>query len=257
MKRVITLRLSAIVLVALTSISVVYAQVPDDYHHPHFGVKVGINISGLTGDIGPFDRNSPNYNNSPFAGAVGEPYFSVNAGITVDYRISKAFSFASELLYNERGGSYSIERDDIIITDTDGTQSNGHDHYAYQLSYIEMPLILQYHLPTQSTDASYRIYAGISPAIRISASTAYTYYTDPVTQDTNTDVGKVNYSQGFTVNPIAGFWVSSKDLGHGLKIFGDMRFEYSFSNIFERRQVDNQNLQTDMWTINFGFGVRF
>lgn len=255
MYRIITIKLLAIVLVVLSFISAAYPQTPDGYHHPHFGVKVGINMSGLTGDIGPFDKSSPNYNNSPFAGAIGEPYISASAGVTVDYRISKSFSFASELLYNERGGSYRIERGDIIVTDTDGTQSNGNDHYAYQLTYIEMPLILQYHLSVNDPNLTYRVYAGVSPAIRISAKTAYTYYTNEANQ--HTDVGKVNYVQGFSVNPIAGFWLSSKDLGHGLKIFGDVRFEYTFSNIFERTQANNQNLQTDMWTVNLGFGVRF
>lgn len=148
----------------------------------------------------------------------------------------------------------------MVLVDSVGNEKATRDSYIYEIFYFEMPLMLQYHLSIADDNISARIYGGISPAIKLSAKTIYTYSTPNYATgaiDTVLKASPLNYVRSFNVSPVVGLWVGDKNPDHKIKLFGDIRFEYSFLPVFDRLSANGTNMQTNMWTVNFGFGARF
>jgi hypothetical protein len=220
---------------------------------------MGFNISGFTGDVGPLDKNSPGYASSPFVGSEKDWFFTGHVGLTADFRVSNALSIATEALVNGRGGAYKIENDNVVLLDSAGNQSTAYDTYNYELFYLEFPLLIRYHLPIQSSNTMYVIYGGVSPGFKIASNTIYNHYVlqPDSTVSTVSDKNQISNVRSFVVSPTFGFWVYAKDPDMPVDFFGDLRFEYAEMPVFNKPSENGQNLQTGMWTISFGFGVRF
>jgi hypothetical protein len=226
----------------------------------HLGFKFGINMTGFTNDIGPLDKNSPDYAKSPFVGSQKDAFLTAQIGITADYRINNSLSIASELLCNGRGGSYKIRNNNVVLTDTAGNQTTAYDEFIYELYYFEVPLLIRYHLPVPSIHTAYIVYSGVSPGIKIVSHTIYNYYTladNGVDVNTNSQTTPVNNLRSFEMSPVVGFWIGGKGIDHSWSVFADTRFEYTYSPVFNTSNLDTSNFQTAMWTVSFGFGVRF
>jgi hypothetical protein len=225
----------------------------------HIGLKIGLNFSGFTGEIAQFDRNTPGYANSVYSGYTNYFRLTCFGGVTADYPISHSFSLAGELLYNGRGAAYQVENDSVIQYDTDGNQTTTYDTYTFRMDYIEVPLLLQYKLPIHDVTTLYFVYGGLSPAIAVKTKTNDQYYfpgDSPEDVKSTSQTANLNYVSGLTVNPVVGFLIRDKE-DKRVQLFGDIRFEYSISPVFNRASSGGSTLQTNMWTAMLGLGVRF
>jgi len=242
----------------LISVSQIHAQ-GFDAGKVHLGLKIGLNFSGFTGDIAQFDRSTPGYAGSVYAGYSNYFRITCHGGVTADYPISHIFSVAAELLYNGRGGAYQIENDSVIQYDNDGNQTTAYDTYTFRMDYVEAPLLLQYKLAIREAGVSYFLYGGLSPAIAVKTKTNDQYYfpgDSPEDVKSTSKTANLNYASGLTVSPVIGFLIRDKEK-RLVQLFGDIRFEYSASPVFNRSSSGGSTLRTNMWTCMLGLGVRF
>lgn len=90
----------------------------------NFGVKAGLNVANLTGDIE--DANS---------------LIGAHAGVFAEFKISDKFSFQPELLFSMQGAKQKFSETEIIAGET----------YTYteeskeKLNYINIPLMAKYY----------------------------------------------------------------------------------------------------------------
>lgn len=77
-----------------------------------FGLKAGVNFTG-------FHTGTSTY--------TGQ--FGVNAGATLEHRITRIISIQPELIFNQKGGDYTISGNDMVIRATS------------KLNYLDIPLM--------------------------------------------------------------------------------------------------------------------
>ena len=155
---------------------------------------------------------------------------------------------------------YDMKRDDIVLTDTAGNQTGGYDKYFYEIYYLELPILFRHNLATEG-NTQFAVYAGISPGIKIAANSEYQYYVTD--KDGNVDTRSETENAGniryFQLSTVAGLWYAEKEpsLNLPFTFFADLRFEFSHFPVFTNSQQNGSNYQTNMFNVNFGFGIRF
>ncbi|MBW4891543.1 PorT family protein [Mucilaginibacter sp. HMF5004] len=228
-----------------------------DQPRVRIGLKAGLNLSGFTRDVGVFDQHSATYDNSPYVGAQNFIRLTCLFGITVDYPINNKLSFATELLYNGRGGAYQIENPNVYDTDEYGNAITAYDRYNFQIDYVEAPLLLQYKISVGQDNSTYFLYGGIAPAILVKSRTNYNYYTGDAADASSTTKKGILYNvNGFNISPIAGLKIAWNHDAPRMP-FLDIRMEYATLPVFNRTESNGYNLRTGMWTLAIGGGLRF
>jgi hypothetical protein len=259
MKRHLITNTLATLLGVFLSLSATYGQ---DYDNKiHIGFKIGLNTSSLTKPVGVTDPNSPGYVNSTFAGSQNIWMLTGSAGITADYRINDLFSVSTELLFNGRGTSYQKTREDVVIVDTSGNETYGHDDYNLWLNYVEMPIILRYVLPVGDLTWS-SLYFGVAPAFNVFAQAGYSYYTVNPDDNSANQAGRtidLPPVRNFQLNTLFGYYYEEKHSNFNLPftMFFDIRYERTYYPVFTNSTYHDQNYQTGIWNLNFSFGIKF
>jgi len=230
-----------------------------DQRRVRFSIKAGLNLSGFTNDVGVFDRNSPGYATGPYASAQNYARLTCLFGVTADYPISDKLTIATEFLYNGRGGAYHMENPNVYDTDEYGNAVTAYDTYNFQIDYIEVPLLLQYKLSTDHDNATYLLYGGIAPAMVVKSRTNYNYYTG--TGNTGnaasaSEKGVLYHVNNWNISPLVGLKIAWNHDAPRMP-FLDIRLEYAASPVFNRSESNGYNLQTGMWTLAIGGGLRF
>lgn len=139
---------AALAALALTAAPLA-AQTPAPAPTPRFGILAGLNSATLTAEDLLEEPGTGIDRRNGFAGGV---YLTLPVG-------ASGLSFRPELLYAQRGATASTS-----FTDEGSTFELD---AAFALSYLELPLLLQYAVPTAG-GLRPQLYAGVAPALRTS-----------------------------------------------------------------------------------------
>lgn len=110
----------------------------------NYGFKLGGNLSNLVGDY-PEDTE-------PVITSDNKSKLGVNVGMFLEYEINNNFSFQPELLFSLQGNKYETKEeyfDDFTNQNEKVTLTQ-----TTRLSYINLPLILKYHV-TEKIDIEF------------------------------------------------------------------------------------------------------
>jgi len=129
----------------------------------HFGVQAGANVSSLTGDDVETYLSGGDLSNK--IGLVG--------GVILQLDLSAMFAISLEPYYTQKG----------ILT------SSGGNDMTFDLSYVEVPLMLKYYIPLGPVKPS--IQAGGSLAFNTLAQAVQDGDSNPVDEISSTDVGVI------------------------------------------------------------------
>jgi hypothetical protein len=197
------------------------------------GIRGGMNYSTLRG----FDDLSPNFRTLPSAGA------------SIVLKGNGNWSYSFDILYSQRGVTYSSEISDTVFTEK--------FNYKELLHYVEIPVLFNYSFLSDSSRFRPRVFVGPSLNIRTKGtrtlnynkSTADSVFADfEQLTDLNLTYSPIDYGVVFG----AGL---SFDVTDNLVASFDARFNYGLLDIRER--ISNFSPKIANLHANFLIGIHY
>jgi hypothetical protein len=185
-----------------------------------FGVKAGANFATLAGDdVTDVDSRTG----------------LVLGGLLV-YDISELLAIQPELLYSQKGGSFSETLGGETVSGT------------LKLDYVEVPLLLRLSVPAGSPDLRPSLHAGPTFAFEVSCKVSFTAFGDSGTEDCEDDGDRRKFDPGL-------------GLGGGLDVAflaGTLMIEgrYTMSLRTLDASGDEADVKNRAWSLTFGYRFR-
>lgn len=214
-----------------------------------FGAKASFNVSVFTNGAGSFHYPAAQADNlSSFRTFTR---YSASGGVTADYEVSPAFSWSAELLYNSRGGAYSVADDGTGNSNANAGSSSGYDYFYYDIDYLQLPLLAKHDLTKPPAFTGFVIYGGLAPAVNVYKRTGYSYYdSNGYVAANSSAAGALEHVRSFNISAIAGFQMVGKRSVR--KWYADFRGAYTLLPVFS----SGGYFHTRMFTGSFGIGLK-
>ena len=161
----------------------------------HIGVKAGLNISDIVVD-------EPNEDPTNFDTKTG---FVV--GAYLNYQFNKLFAVQPEVYYSTKGAELKDEYNDLTLS----------------LSYIEIPLLIQFTVPLQSSSVKPNIFAGPAIGFNMSSKVEYRDNGQTTEEDGKENTESTEFSLVFGGG--IGFLLGRNEIGF------DVRYVLGLSNL--------------------------